>query len=39
MFTTYDSPLAVVMLHTKTNTNPNLNLNPNPNYAVINKNT
>jgi len=28
-FTTYDSPLAVVMPPTNTNTNPGPNLNPN----------
>ena len=36
MFTTYDSPLAVVMAPTDTNTNPSPNRNRNPNYAIIN---
>ena len=41
MFTVYDSPLAVVMLHmnAKTNLNPNHNPNLKPNGATINKET
>jgi len=41
MLTTYDSPVAVVMLHinTKTNLNPNSNPTLNLNYAIINKRT
>ena len=39
MLMTYDSPLAVIMLHisTKTNPNPNANANLKPNCATINE--